>query len=415
MFGDTPLVMIEDDAALADLCSSLSEQPAIAVDTESDSFHHYQEKVCLIQISDLDRDYIVDPLKIDDLSPLKTLLEDPKILKILHGADYDIVCLKRDFDIALDNIFDTMIAAQFLAFPRIGLADLIDHFFGIRLEKKYQRHDWSRRPLEDEHLQYARGDTHWLLAVAEVLQYRLTEAGWLDAVMEECAVLQTREWSGRTAHDSDFLRVKKASTLDDTGKRVLRAVWEYREEQARQMDRPAFKVIPGHLLIDLARERPTDLDALGALIRTRSAAFRKHGEALVAAINAGLADTRRIPSMKSAPRRERSSGAPNDQLLGTLKNWRNDLVERQGVSPVVVANNQLLKDISSAAPTTLEELQEVDGIRAWQVEAYGEELLALVNSDATQKSERKPSDRPKRRRRRRGGRSSAASSGAQGE
>ncbi len=398
MFGDTPLVMIEDDAALAALCEELSRCDTIAVDTESDSFHHYQEKVCLIQLSDLDKDYIVDPLLISDMSPLKTLFEDPSVLKLLHGADYDIVCLKRDYDIALDNIFDTMIAAQFLAFPRIGLADLIDHFFGIRLEKKYQRHDWSQRPLEAEHLLYARGDTHWLLAVAEALQHKLARAGWLDAVIEECAVLQKREWSGRTAHDSDFLRVKQSSTLDDEGKRVLRALWDYREEQARRMDRPAFKVLPGHTLIDISRARPVDLDALAKVVRNRSSAYRRHGEALVAAVQAGLADERPIPAPpKPTPRRKRAQGPSNDRLLGLLKSWRNGLVERQGVAPVVVANNQLLKDIASIAPADLEALQAVPGIRSWQIEAYGDAIVELVQGDAAHGA----SDKPRRRRRRR--------------
>ncbi|RME24076.1 MAG: ribonuclease D [Deltaproteobacteria bacterium] len=408
MFGDTPLVMIEDDAGLASLCEELSQRDTIAVDTESDSFHHYQEKVCLIQISDLDRDYIVDPLQITDMGPLKALFEDGRVRKLLHGADYDIVCLKRDYDIALNNIFDTMIAAQFLAFPKIGLADLIDHFFGIRLEKKYQRHDWSQRPLEPEHLLYARGDTHWLLAVAEVLEYKLARAGWLDAVLEECAVLQTREWSGRTAHASDFLRVKQASTLDDEGKRVLRALWEYRDEQARRMDRPAFKVLPGHTLIDIARARPRDLDALAGVVRERSSAYRRHGKALVEAVLAGLADERPIPSPPRSPSRGgRTQARADDHLLGLLKAWRNDLVEREGVAPVVVANNQLLKDIATVAPTDIETLRTVPGIRRWQVDAYGDAIIELVRAANQRASDDKPRRRRRRRRRR--------SSGDQGE
>ena len=125
-----------------------------------------------MQISDLEADYIVDPLKVEDLSPLKTLLEDPDIVIILHGGDYDVVSLKRDFDIHINNIFDTMIAGQFLGLPKIGLADLIGRYFGHALDKKYQRHDWARRPLEPEHLDYARGDTHWLLALREVMSRR---------------------------------------------------------------------------------------------------------------------------------------------------------------------------------------------------------------------------------------------------
>lgn len=418
MFGDTPLVMVEDADTLAQVCQTLSEEAVIAVDTESDSFHHYQEKVCLIQLSGLDADYIVDPLLVPDLAPLKALLEDPDTQKILHGADYDVVCLKRDFDISLHNIFDTMIAGQFLAFPRIGLADLIRHFFSVKLDKKYQRHDWSRRPLLDEHLQYARGDTHWLIAVAEVLTHKLQQTGRLDAAREEWAVLEQREWTGRAAHDSDFLRLKKSNTLDEVGQRVLRALWEYREDQARDMDRPAFKVMPGDTLVHIARRQPEDMDALAECVRAKSSLYRRHGPELVAAVLAGLADERAVPrppakgSSGSRSSGSRSSGSQssggrssggrkikrsrNDQLLGQLKAWRNDIVDREGIAPVVVANNQLLKEIASHAPQDLAALQAIEGIRDWQVATYGDQLLALVK-DATDQQ----SARPKRRRRRR--------------
>ncbi|MCB9777983.1 MAG: ribonuclease D [Alphaproteobacteria bacterium] len=411
MFGDTPLVMVEDDASLARVCAELSTQDVLAVDTESDSFHHYQEKVCLIQLSGASADYIVDPLTIDDLSPLKALLEDPDTRKILHGADYDVVCLKRDFDIALVNIFDTMIAGQFLAFPRIGLADLILRFFGEKIDKQYQRHDWSARPLEDEHVQYARGDTHWLIALAEVLQHKLDQLGLGDAHREECRILAQREWTGREAHPADFLRVKQAGALSDAGKRVLRTVWEYREEQARRLDRPAFKVIPGNVLIDLAKRQPTELDDLAAIVRERSSTYRRHGEALLQAVAAGLADERPLPELTRAPKKKPRRGPTNDQLMASLRTWRNELTEREGLSPVVVASNELLKDIAAAEPATLEELAEVRGVRDWQVEQYGPDIVAMVQAEREARAAR--SNRKKRRRRRR--RRSDEGAAAQGE
>ena len=146
MFGDTPLIMVESDAALRDAVARLRLAPVLGVDTESDSFHHYQEKVCLVQISDLSTDYVIDPLAVSDMSPLGELFANPDVVKIFHGADYDVVSLKRDFGYRFSNLFDTMIASQFLGLPRIGLADLIHQYFGHVIDKKYQRHDWAERP-----------------------------------------------------------------------------------------------------------------------------------------------------------------------------------------------------------------------------------------------------------------------------
>ena len=157
LFGDTELWFVDTPELLAEMVSELQDATVIGVDTESDSFHHYKEKVCLIQFSDHKRDYIVDPLRVPDLESLAPFFSDPDVVKIFHGADYDIVCLNRDFGFTFKNIFDTMIAAQMAGMPRIGLADLIDRYFGITIDKQYQRHDWARRPLQDEHIQYARG------------------------------------------------------------------------------------------------------------------------------------------------------------------------------------------------------------------------------------------------------------------
>jgi len=414
MFADTPLHMIEDDESLVALAEKLRTRDVIGVDTEADSFHHYQEKLCLVQISDLEADYIVDPLKVKDLSPLKMLLEDPDIVIILHGGDYDVVSLKRDFDIHINNIFDTMIAGQFLALQGIGLADLIGRYFGHKLDKKYQRHDWARRPLEEEHLDYARGDTHWLLALREVMSRRLKQKGRLEAHKEECEWLAKRSWSGRANTDADFHRVKGSNKLDDGSLRVLRHVWKYRDDQARSMDRPAFKVLPGPVLIQLALRKPEDEDALGKVMRPGSGMHRKHGASLLKAVKAGIADDRPIPPVpkKASATREplpaSSPGAPGvDKLFGPLKDWRNRVVKSKGLPPVVVANNTLLKDVSKVAPRTLQDLADIPGVRRWQVAEFGDDILGVIDHVCSKAPSAEPDgDKPskrRRRRRRRGG------------
>ena len=404
MFGKTPLIIIEDDAALVAAVEKLRGAPVIGVDTEADSFHSYREKVCLVQLSDLDSDYIVDPLKVSDMSPLGEIMADPATVKVLHGADYDIVSLKRDFGYTFENVFDTMISAQFLGFDRVGLADLIRRFFGHKIDKKYQRHDWSKRPLFDEHLDYARGDTHWLPAIRELLLIHLKRSGRLEAVEEEFALVQEREWAGRTDSDADFLRVKGAKTLEDDQKRVLRAVWEYRDGKAKSANRPAFKLIPDPFLLTLARSQPVDMDALSKLARKGSSMIRRHGEALVAAVKQGVEDERDIPELPKPPRnRNMRMGPGMERYLNVLKDWRNDKVSKTGVPPVAVANNTLLKEIARLVPSDLDELRTVPGIRRWQVADHGEEVLAVVQAVKEQKASDSTSDparkRPRRRRR----------------
>jgi ribonuclease D len=398
MFGDTPLVMIEDDTALQQLCDSLRHQPVIGVDTEADSFHHYKEQLCLVQVSDPERDYIIDPLLLDNLDPLRAVLEAPEVAIVLHGGDYDVVSLKRDYDIQIRNIFDTMIAAQFLGLPRIGLADLIGRFFGYKIDKRFQRHDWTRRPLLPEHLDYARGDTHFLLALREVLGHRLRRRGLLAAHSEECALLEERQWKRKSSPEQDFYRVKGSKGLGTQGMRVLRSLWNFRDAEAQRLDRPAFKIVPDPVLVTLAQTKPVTETDLHKQIRSKSSMARRYGEGLLKAVQDGMADTTDLPPRPSKPkeksRNSSSDDAPSmDRLLGPLRDWRNDTVNEKNLSPVVVASNQLLKEIARAAPTTPEELRAVPGIRRWQVRAYGDELLQIVSGI--------PVSTPKRKRRRR--------------
>ena len=255
-FDETPLIMIETPDALDEAVERLSRAPVIALDTESDSSYAYQEKVCLIQLSDLRADFIVDPLAIGDISALAPLLADRSIVKVLHGADYDIVCLKRDFNFRIRGLFDTLIAAQLIGMERIGLADLILRHFGVEIDKQYQRHNWALRPLRPEHLEYARGDTHYLLALRELLLSGLRRVGRVRHFREECALLERREWQGRTFDPDGWLDIKRAGELDELGMRILRRLYLYRDSQARSMNRPAYKVIPDDVLVGISKVRP---------------------------------------------------------------------------------------------------------------------------------------------------------------
>jgi ribonuclease D len=404
MFNDTPLVMVETKDQLNELAATLSRAPIIGVDTESDSFYHYQEKVCLIQFSDLTTDYILDPLGLDDLSILKPIFENPEVTKIFHGGDYDIVCLKRDFDFQTHGVFDTLIAAQLLGLKRLGLADLIKRFYGIGLDKKYQRHDWSRRPLHDEHLEYARGDTHWLLSLREILTRRLRAVNRLAHQEEECLLLEQREWQGRVFDPDGYLRVKRSQGLDDTGKRVLRRLYLYRDEQARKLDRPAFKVLPDSVLVTVADKRPSSAKDLDKVFPGKAPMKRRYGSAIVSCVTKGLEDDFEIPTPRKVSKNRSSvtprvSGRTAERSLGALKEWRNHLCDtNERFTPFTVASNATLKAIAQYRPKSLEELAEIPDVRRWQITDLGPQILEVLDaSDAA--PDPKPSPRRRSRRR----------------
>lgn len=389
MFGDTELWFIDDEKGLARMVAELEKASVIGVDTESDSFHHYREKVCLIQFSDAERDYIVDPLAIDDISPLGDILADPDVVVILHGADYDVVCLRRDFDFEVNNIFDTMIAAQMAGLPRVGLADLIERYFGHVIDKQYQRHDWARRPLKDEHIQYARGDTHFLLAIRELLIRELRRVGRLAHVREENRLIEKKDYAPPPPDPHKWLRTKGSNHLNDDAKRVLKHLWEYRESEAEKADRPAFKILPSSVLVKAAEHKPTSLDDLDRLFKGKHAMKRRYGKGIVRAVKAGIADDAPVPDRPPKKKKKRRKGRKVPTRLrgqkaerahAALKQWRNELLDRDdSLSPITVASNAILKNVAEARPTTLEELRKVPEVRRWQVRDFGEDLLAVLD------------------------------------
>jgi ribonuclease D len=334
-------------------------------------------------------------------------LANPEIVKVLHGADYDVVCMQRDFAFTVVNLFDTMITAQLLDMPKVGLADLCARFFAAEMDKKYQRHDWAKRPLLPEHLEYARGDTHYLLALREILHRKLVSLDRLDVAQEEYKVIEARQWSGRSFDPDGWVRMKRITGLDDPARLALRHLWRYREERAKEFDRPPYKVIPEQVLILLAQRRPRTDDDLGRHVRLRSTMIRRHGVHLLAAILAADKDSDPLPSPKPRSRpvpKAPYRGREVDRLLSEFKDWRRLVVDDRGVPVALVASNAQLKNLAAWRPRTLEALGEVPEVRHWQIKRYGEEWLAFIGRFEEmlgQRSSAAETRSPPRRRRRR--------------
>lgn len=163
-------VWVDHPTAFSRLASLLQEEPVIGVDTESNSLFAYQEQVCLIQFSTAGDDYLVDPLALKDLSALAPVFANPAIEKVFHAGEYDLICLKRDYGFTFDNLFDTMLAARILGLPGLGLGTMLEQEFSIQADKRLQRANWARRPLTTSMMAYARMDTHYLVALRDMLK-----------------------------------------------------------------------------------------------------------------------------------------------------------------------------------------------------------------------------------------------------
>jgi ribonuclease D len=277
-----PATLVADAPALDALAERVRAEPVVAFDTESNSFHVYRERICLLQLSTRSESFIVDPFAVD-VGPLGRVLCDGREV-VLHGADYDIRCLKREWGWALPRLFDTMAAARRLGRPGLGLSALVESHFGVRLSKSSQRSDWGRRPLTREQIAYAALDTHFLLPLRDALAGELEARGAADEAREEFDRIASVEPRERVFDVEGWRRLKGARDLDAAGRHVLRALWLAREAQAKESDRPPFKVMDERAMVELARRRPRTDGELGRVPGVTPSVLRRLGDAIRDAI-----------------------------------------------------------------------------------------------------------------------------------
>jgi len=367
---------VTDQSAMNAIASELSEEPALGVDLEADSMYHYQEKVCLLQISSASANVLVDTLEVRNLSSLAKVFENPGIRKIFHGADYDIRSLHRDFNFKVRSLFDTQIAARFLGLKETSLADLLKVKLGIRIKKKYQKEDWSRRPLPEAMLDYAVMDSCHLIALADLLQKELVERGRLSWAEEECDV-QSRVRSLNNHEGPLFLKFKGAGKYDARSLAVLEAILAFREKVAKERNRPPFKVLGNAFIMELVKEKPVTRKELECLKGASERQKKALGDGLLRNIGKAM----RLPEDKlpEYPRKKRQSFRPDiSKRVKALKDWREHCARAWGMDPGVICNNALIQSIAAANPRDLDSLGQIDEMRDWQREAYGREICTLL-------------------------------------
>ena len=367
--------MVDTPATLARMLRELAPHPVIAIDSESNSLYVYQERVCLIQLSTPEADYIVDTLSLHDLAALGEVCADPNTEKVFHGADYDVGTLRRDFGFEFSHIFDTMIASRVLGVKRYSLANLLEERFGVVLNKKMQKYDWGRRPLEQEALEYARLDTHYLLPLREQLLTELRSRRREREARESFDRVAQSVWNRKPFEPDDFWKVKGANKLDSEELGILKALFVMREERARRQDRPPFKVLSNRVMIDLSQRRPEHGSELLDISGLSQRQVRRMGKEILNAVRTGRADPQSRSQRPSQGRR------PDDALVERyeqLREWRKACAEHRRVEPDVIISNNLLWEIARLEPGDMRALQAIEGIGDHQIDAYGSDLLSAL-------------------------------------
>lgn len=358
---------IRDQAALASRLRRIGDGP-LGLDTEADSLHHYPEKVCLVQLSFGGADLLVDPLAGIDLAALAPVLADRRVRKILHGADYDLRVLHRDFDLTMTGLFDTMVAARLTGETAFGLADLLAKHLGVRLDKRFQRADWSQRPLPEAMERYAVLDTRHLEPLAAVLSDRLRSLGRMEWAAEEFEELERVRWKGNRDSEA-FRRVKGSASLDRRQLATLRELHAMRERRARQRDRPPFKILRDDMLLAVARSAPRDGAALAG-VRGLPSAWRSGPRArlLLDAVRRGLeAPASMLPEPRSRRQRPSRMNSRQQARLQELRRFRDGLARDLGLEPSVIAPRAVLEGMVLSADRGADPAAAVD-LRRWQLE-----------------------------------------------
>ncbi len=371
---------IDTPAALAEAVPDLGGAGELALDTEADSYYVYRVKVCLLQVSTRERDFLIDPLAGLDLAPLAELCADRRVLKVFHAGSNDVALLNRRHGFELVNVFDTMLAAHVLGLKRPGLAALLLEHFGVEQSKTYQTSDWGRRPLSPGQLEYAAIDTHYLLKLKDMLLDELRSRGRLEEAEEEFERLCHAQHTEREFDPDAFRHASGAAALDPIGLRVLKELFELRDRLAVKRDRAPHRVFSDQALLALAHERPTRREELRSFRGAPRWQIEREQTTLLETIAAAKAKG----PLPREPRRPRPVDGPlllderGKRVFEALRAWRRERAALRGVEESRVATTDTLRQIAREPQLDREKLAIVPGMSPFRLREYGEEIVRVA-------------------------------------
>ncbi len=368
--------IIETETELADLVTELESVPVFAVDLEADSMHHFKEKVCLLQLATSRISVLIDPLVMPDLSALRPAFANPKIKKVFHGADYDVRSLYRDFKIDVHHLFDTQLASMYLGIRETGLDAVLRNRFEVKLDKKFQRKDWSVRPLPAEMLTYAAKDAVYLVRLAEELETELKAKSRLAWVEEECALL-SRVRPPENNGNPLFLKSKGAGKLKRRELAVLEELLKLRRVIARKKDRPLFKVFGNGPLIKIATRGPRTQNSLERLRELSPRQVAMHGRDIIAAVKTGF----EVPPDKlpTYPRKKAPQLPPRvPDRIQALKGWRDRKAVELELDPPLLLTKAQLTAVATDCPRSIKAVNALPDLKNWQKKEFGRDIVGIL-------------------------------------
>ncbi len=364
--------MIDSQSELDRMAEQLALEAAIAFDIEcASSLHHYVNRVCLMQFAARNSVFVVDALKGLDLEPIGRLLEDPSIEIVMHDTDFDLRSLDRDYGWRPKNLFDTLQAARLCGHAEFGLASLLEKHFGKKGSKRFQRADWTIRPLPHAMLEYAAADVVCLEQLRDLLAAELEKLGrmsWARAKFKQCE-------DKRFEPDERplFARVKNACKLCNAQElAVLNELAVARDEIARALDRPHFMVMADAVLIALAKDRPRTTRELAIRQGRHPACKGRYAARLIEAVNKGLgAPALRLPP----PERNERQSEHFSAAFSALRTWRAGYAKQLGVEPEMILSTNSLRKI--AAGSSIDDILNEEAVGAWRFDEIKLLILAL--------------------------------------
>lgn len=377
-FEDYDVEFVEEDCDLIEIASWLGSCKTIAVDTESNSLYAYFEKVCLVQFSAGNRHVLLDPLRLESLEPLRQVFADVAIEKIFHAGEYDILSMKRDFGFDFVNVFDTMIAAKILGRKEIGLCSLLESEFGIKLNKKFQKANWGKRPITEEMIRYGAEDTVHLRRLRDQLAAELTKRELMTLAQEDFRHLCETPCGSNRPMEAVWWRVAKFPQ-DLTHKDALRlqALVTWRELIAERENTPTYRVVRNEVLTELATQHPKTMEDLWKFPGLSERLLRKHGKSLLRQLHQkpeneelGRPSSSPLPSHAVMTRRQ------------VLRDWRRDVGLRYDVPSEVILPKELLERIIVRGADSRTELHELMSDYPVRRKLYGDDIFAELNRAA---------------------------------